>query len=69
MVIMANRKHGTPLKVGLYDIGEEIGKGNFASVRFARHRNIKYDVSIIIYIPLFYCSTEAHNHTSWYPYS
>lgn len=47
MVIMANRKHGsTPLKVGLYDIGEVIGEGNFATVRFARHRHTKSDVSM-----------------------
>lgn len=51
MVIMANRKHGnTPLKVGLYDIGEEIGKGNFATVRFARHRHTKSDVSTLLLI-------------------
>lgn len=48
MVIMANRKqHGsTPIRVGMYDIGDIIGEGNFATVRFARHRHTKSEVSI-----------------------
>ena len=41
---------GSPIKVGLYDIGDVIGEGNFATVRFARHRHTKSDVSGIIII-------------------
>ncbi|XP_067928295.1 serine/threonine-protein kinase SIK2-like [Watersipora subatra] len=40
--------HHNPIKVGLYDIGDVIGEGNFATVRFARHRHTKSDVAIKI---------------------
>lgn len=39
----------SPIRVGLYDIGDVIGEGNFATVRFARHRHTKSDVSNVNY--------------------
>ena len=36
-----------PVRIGLYDIEETIGKGNFAFVKLARHRMTKSRVSLI----------------------
>ncbi|MQL20617.1 hypothetical protein EI008_26985, partial [Escherichia coli] len=33
-------------KIGLYDVGRAIGKGNFATVRIARHKIAKTKVAI-----------------------
>lgn len=48
MVVKNSRKNVTnPMRVGLYEIGAIIGEGNFATVRYARHKNTDSDVSII----------------------
>lgn len=51
MVMMANntnrKNNNSPLRVGLYDIGHMIGEGNFATVRFAKHRHTKSEVGVI----------------------
>lgn len=46
MVMMACKKsYGGSIRVGLYEIGDVIGEGNFATVRYARHRHTNSDVS------------------------
>lgn len=37
-----------PIRVGLYDVGKTIGKGNFAVVKLAKHRITKTEVAIKI---------------------
>ena len=36
--------HGSPLRVGFYEIEATIGRGNFAVVKLARHRITKTEV-------------------------
>lgn len=46
MVIMSSKRNSSnPVRVGLYEIGEVIGEGNFATVRKAKHRHTNSDVS------------------------
>merc|ERR1719500_2227257 len=40
--------HGSPLRVGFYEIEATIGRGNFAVVKLARHRITKTEVAIKI---------------------
>lgn len=59
-----NKNNGsTPIKVGLYDIGAVIGEGNFATVRFARHRHTKSDVSsyCLFYFYTYTSSSGTHD--------
>ena len=37
-------QHGSPLRVGFYEIEATIGRGNFAVVKLARHRITKTEV-------------------------
>ena len=38
--------HGSPLRVGFYEIEATIGRGNFAVVKLARHRITKTEVGV-----------------------
>ena len=38
--------HGSPLRVGFYEIEATIGRGNFAVVKLARHRITKTEVGL-----------------------
>ena len=51
---MAESNKNNVNMIGLYEIDRTIGRGNFASVKLARHRITKTLVCLMLFMPIVY---------------